>query len=224
MAKQKNQMVQAAKAAPSNLVRGLMAPAAGRVEGHSIPMQMISEGPTGATAKFGLDITSAPVPQRRYAAELCSVQYVSNEVRFTFGQHGLGGGPLESALVIRMNPIAAKGFADSIAELANPSIDEIAAGLDLVEEPLGNIKERPNQVANMIANFVGVAVAGHETCLDFYHASAFAMRNAVNRHTMEVEPVVRVDLRTSLFISAAAKLREIVDAFPLRANEGENHV
>lgn len=214
MAKSRNkpQPVVVNRPPASNLMRNLMAPPASRSEGHALQLQPIKfqEAADGTTISFGLDISTAPVPQRRYACDVCSLEFDGRDVRFIFGQKSLGDGPLDSALVIRMSPIAGEQFYTSIEQMHSPGLVDIARITGIAAESLQPIKERPHQMANMVANFVGVAVSGFETCLDFYHASAFSMRNAIDRNSLEIEPVVRVDIRTSLFMSVVDELKSIV--------------
>lgn len=153
---------------------------------------------------YGINMAKAPVPQRRYAAELCTVSFGKNEAKFIFAQTGLGDDSLDSALVIRMSPVALTQFAQSLHDMTSPTIAEICNLTNIVPEEISEIKSKPQQMANMVANICSVAVAGHETCLDFYHASAFATKKSESTDELEVEPVVRVDLRTALFVPLIA--------------------
>ena len=225
MAKTKPQSISIQKAPASSLVRGLVSGKTNdRREGHAIPLQKLSEsiGTNGTTVTLGLDIASAPVPQRRYACEVCSVEFAGQELRLIFGQNSLGGGALDSALVIRMSPLAARQFSESTDQMENPGLGAIAESLGIKAEPFVQIVVRPHQTANMVANFVAAAVSGYETCLDFYHASAFAMRNVTHRNALELEPVVRVDMRTSIFMSIVTEIQTIVKNLPAPKTEAQN--
>lgn len=168
----------------------------------------------GDTIRLGIDINSAPVPPRRYAADICSVVNGGKDVKIIFGQENLGEGPLESAIVIRLSYVAVQWFVNSVAEMNSPSLEEILEGMNLDPEVLSTVNERPFQTANLVANFAAVGVSGFETCMDFYHASPFAMRALPGRNNLEVEPVVRVDLRTSLFASLVTELNQIALQLP----------
>lgn len=98
---------------------------------------------------------------------------------------------------------------------------ELKTQLKLPDDPLVTINTKPHHMANAIANICSVAVAGYETCLDFYHASAFAMRKAQSQTALDVEPVVRVDMRTSLFVSFVVSVNDIATQIQLK--NGENH-
>jgi hypothetical protein len=225
MAKTKPQTISVPKVHASSLIQGLVAPkTSARREGHAIPLQRLSEsaGANGTTVTLGLDIASAPVPQRRYACEVCSVDFDGHELRLIFGQNSLGGGPLDTALVIRMSPMAGRQFAESTDQMENPGLNAIAENVGITAESLVQITVRPHQTANMVANFVAAAVSGYETCLDFYHASAFAMRNVAHQNSLELEPVVRVDMRTSIFMSLVSEIQAIVKTLPVPKAEAQH--
>lgn len=98
--------------APSHLVKNLLTPP-GRAEGHAVPVQALGTTKDGEGI-FGIDVSKAPIPQRRYAAELCSVTFDDFEVKFIFAQRCLVEDSLDSALVIRMNPHALGEFSQSL--------------------------------------------------------------------------------------------------------------
>jgi hypothetical protein len=189
--------------------------AARRSEGHPLPLTEVrtSSEHTGYVT-FGVDIGAAPVPQRRYACELCTVKAQNGDVRLIFAQRSLGPDAFESALVVRMNPHAARQFLKSLDLINSPSIATIAEQMKIAKVPLTEITQRPHQMANVVANLASVAVSGYETCIDFVHASPFAMRAASTSKELAVEPVVRVDIPTALFMSLIDGLRSAVAAFP----------
>ena len=194
-----------------------------RYEGHPLSVLKL---PAGLGSKedvisIGLDISSAPVPQRRYAAEACEVRFDSNDVKLIFAQKTLDRKALDSALVIRMNPLAALQMLQSIEEMKSPGLDEIAKAMGITAAPKEELVQQPSQMANVVANLVSIAVSGYETCMDFYHASAFAMRNLAQVNTLAVEPIVRVDIQTAIFISMVGSLREVSKDFP-RPPKGGN--
>lgn len=191
-----------------------------RSEGHSIALQMVKHQKDSSTLTFGLDFSNAPIPPRKYSAELATVQFDGHDVRMIFGQSGIFGNELDTALLVRLSTLAMRGFMNSIDNLPSPSLEEIAAIIGFEPEPLSEINSQPRQIANVIANFVSVAISGNETCLDFYHASPFAMRKAVTGKMLEVEAVVRVDLRTSQFMSIIAESKAIIDKLPVPGKKG----
>lgn len=207
MSKQKVVTRQVTKQQPSQLFTRLAgAPSDARAEGHAVSILQHGDAAKG---EFGLDIAKAPVPQRRYAADECSVVFDGREARLIFAQRCLIGGEFDSALVVRFNPLAITQFAHSMDTMNDPNLDTIVGLLAYPAEELSVFTVKPLHMANVFANLVAVAIASHETCLDFYHASAFAIHKSASHTTLEVEPVVRVDMRTTLFAAMMRKIQEI---------------
>ncbi|MCA3051232.1 MAG: hypothetical protein ING60_16105 [Rhodocyclaceae bacterium] len=211
---------------PSTLMRTLIAqPSNPRNEGYALYVRQtdFKQSTGDAESKiFGLDFSEAPVPARRYAAEVASLEFEGFDWRFIFGQKSLDGEGLESALVLRMNPTAGLQFVNVLSDMNGPSLDVVVTAIGITPEKLATFKTRPHQMANVVANFAAVAVSGYETCIDFYQASAFAMQKlAKNSKALEVEPVVRIDIRTSLFAALADKMKQIAAEMPSDSkNEG----
>lgn len=199
----------------SKLLQGMMSksglaasPTSTRREGYAVPLTPLDL--SAGNRKYGMDMREAPIPQRRYAADLCAVRSSNDELRITLAQ-GFDNDDVDSAIVIRMNADAAIDFAKSLTEMGDFS--EIRSLNKIKNEELSTFKSKPVQTATMMANICSVAMAGKETCMDFYHASAFAIRKAETETSMEVEPVVRVDLRSSLFLSFAQEVLRICEQF-----------
>jgi hypothetical protein len=205
----------------SPLLRGMMSnsgvnPAVTRSEGHAVTLTPLP-GYSSDNQAYAMDMLNAPVPARRYAADLCGVSFVHDELRITFAQQGYeGSDELESAIVLRMNSDAALNFIDSLADLG--LADDIMAKGKLKREEVFSTQPRTQKTVPMMANICSVAMAGKESCMDFYHASAFAIRKAEKENSIEVEPVVRVDLRSSLFVALIRRANQIAEQI---RNEGE---
>ncbi|RYD91483.1 MAG: hypothetical protein EOP50_14210 [Sphingobacteriales bacterium] len=135
-----------------------------------------------------------------------------------FGQESAFESALEAVLQIRFGPSAVRSFAKSIADMDDPGLDAIVETLGLPQESLTPVRAKPNQEAKIVANFASVAIAGFETCLDFYHASAFSVREMVKAGGLSVEPMVRVDLHTMLFSAMVNGIRDLADKLPTEAN------
>lgn len=175
-------------------------------EGQSVALAVVQIDKNRAdgvdAVKYGIDLMQAPVPPRRYAAELASARVLDNELRFLFAMRTVSGDALESVLIVRFNPDAARSLIRSIKEMEKPTIAEILNTMGAKKESPQDISknpQNPGNVANMIANFAAIAVSGYETAIDFYHASAFAMRSMAETKSLDMDPKVRVDIRTSLF-------------------------
>ena len=218
MARAKVKTVERPRPQPSSLVQGLVKPGLGhasthpRKEGHGLPLRRQDDvSAVGGGGRFGIDMSLAPIPQRRYAAELCSIVFQKNEAKIIFAQPKLGIDELDSALVIRMSPVAVIQLSQTLNDLESPTVKEICEMVNISAEELSEFKSHPSQIANVVANICSIAIAGHETCLDFYHASAFAAKKSESNDELEVEPIVRVDLRTSLLVPLIDRITEISD-------------
>jgi hypothetical protein len=210
MSKQKLHTRVVATPAPSKYVQQMMGSKEMRQEGqHSVKLTPIGEPAADGSIAMGIDVGNAPIPTRRYAAELCWVSIVNHEAKFVFAQPYLIGDGLESAVVIRMNPASIANLADSIRQMTSPNLDEVKSIMRFPDENLHNITERPAQIASMFASVVGIAYSGFDTCCDFYQASAFAVRKSEFTGMLDLEPVVRVEMRTALFIPLMQKVLEI---------------
>jgi hypothetical protein len=181
----------------------------GRAEGHAVDLEPIGQAHDGAN-RFKLDVTQAPVPQRRYSADTAFVVYGGTDVKFVFAQTCLFGDGFESALAVRVNPQAFADLVSSLRVAKAAELSRVADVLKIKPEGLTEVKTRPVHTVNVVANVFGFAIAGHETCIDFYHANAFAIGKSEGATKLEVEPVVRVDLRTSLFMSLVSKAEDIL--------------
>jgi hypothetical protein len=191
-----------------------------RREGYAVTLNPLTNT-SPESGRYGMDMQQVPVPQRRYAADLCQVRYLHGEIRIMFAQQGFDESDVDSAILIRMNPDATVSFSNSLLDLGlDENTDGMSSSWKCRNEEISNIPSKPVQTVNMVANICSVAIAGQEACMDFYHASAFAVRKAERETELEVEPVVRVDLRTSLFLAFA---RTIIGFSKKIQEEGESN-
>lgn len=171
----------------------------------------------GLATTFNVNFASAKAPQRTYSAETCSLQYRNGEVYFVFGQRTLTGDALDSAISLRMHGFYARQVLKSIDAMSEPGLDEIARLVRIEREPLDRIEANPNQLAKLSSNIVQVAVSGHDTCLDFYQISPQSVMKAKvagRGGDVDLIPVARVDVRTSIFLSLVDELRNLSENFP----------
>lgn len=213
---------------PSPLLRNMLSrampdirePSEERAEGHLIELSHSLVGSDGLEIAF--DIAKAPVPPRRYVAEVCSVGIKDCHLRLVFGQRALGDDDqLDSALVIRLSPHAAHNFVNMVDGMNRPGLEGIAAVVGVKAEPLLVKVTRPTQMAHLEANIAALGVSGFESCLDFYHASPFAMKNIEKKKHVGIEPVVRVTLSTGMLLSLISRARELVVELPAPPASGE---
>lgn len=195
-------------------------PSEDRSEGHLIELSHSLVGSHGVEIAF--DIAKAPVPPRRYVAEVCSVGIKDRHLRLVFGQRTLGDDEhLDSALVIRLSPHAAHHFVNMVDGMNRPGLEGIVAIVGVRAEPLLENLTRPTQMAHLEANMAALGVSGFESCLDFYHISPFVMKNIENKKQVGIEPVVRVTLSTGMLLSLISRSRELVVELPAPPTSGE---
>ena len=169
----------------------------------------------GTTAHAQLiNLSNADVPDRSYYAEIVGVHHEDRTVRFMFAQPKLGMHLLRSLVIVSMTEAAAMHFITSLKRIKNPSLEEIARQHDIaagVVSPMPS--EEPEQTAGLVANMAAVAIHGNESCIDFYHASAFSHLAAKDTNQMYLEPVVRVNLDTTLLLALMQRLDDLKGSF-----------
>jgi hypothetical protein len=194
-------------------------------EGTSLDIKIDTTiGLDGKTAIFmGADLSKAPVPDRRFVTDACNATVKDYTVKIVFGQERIDGKGLRSAIVVQMSRIGGANFVRLLDSMKNPSLQEIAQAENIPTEDLLSIFEEPPQALTLMANMALTAVTGHESCIDFYEASPFAMGVAVRSRKLSLEPVVRVDLRTSLLLGLVSTLRELLadELKDIRVPEGK---
>lgn len=178
-------------------------------EGTSLDIKLdTTVGLDGKTSLFmGADLSKAPVPDRRFVTDMCSAIMRPYRIKIVFGQERIDGKGLRSAIVVQMSPVGGANFVRILDSMKNPSYREIAESEKIPTETLSPITDEPPQALTLMANMALTAITGHESCIDFYEASPFAMGVAIRSQRLSLEPVVRVDLRTSLLLGLVADLR-----------------
>lgn len=154
---------------------------------------------------LSIDLGDTPVPDRRYLADVCAIDFDGATVRWCFGQRKVGkvGAGLRSLVVIHIAPEHVHNLLGSLKQF----IGENAAflGRNKIERiPLTELSDEPPQTVALCANVVAVARAGREGCLDFYSISAHAIHaiNQVGGDKLAIDPMIRVDLPIGLMTSA----------------------
>jgi hypothetical protein len=183
-----------------------------RKDGHPIPLQRVQTVVVDGqhTIRYGLDMGTAPVPQRRFAADVCWVDLKRGELRIDFAQEAVGSNSYENALRVKLSLLATQNLLEVFdGANGNPSIVAIAQNVGSNRETLEPLAGEVRHQAGLVANFTTIGISGSETCVDFYHASAFAMNEAQRRGELELEPVVRIDLRTPLFVAMMEQIRRV---------------
>lgn len=149
-----------------------------------------------------IDISSAQVPERRYAAEVGAIIMSDNMVRLLFGQTKPIGTGLNSLLVIHIPYRAAITFRKSMSELV-VGAREYMARFKVGNSTLLDLKSQtePAQTATVESNIIIAAFSGREACMDFYHTSPFAIKGVGLTGKFFAEPTVRVTLGLPLMMA-----------------------
>jgi hypothetical protein len=145
-----------------------------------------------------IKLGDAPVPERKYVADVCGVEYVTGTLKLLFGQRRIGSDELRTLLVIHMSNAGAARFLAATDQLTPQSLQEMAKTLGIGVQESTSIKTEPAQTVALAAGMVLIAAAGDETTMDFYQASAFALAAVAGTNKLVLDPVVRIDLRTAL--------------------------
>lgn len=162
---------------------------------------------TAGTASVRVNLAQVPVPNKRYSADVASLQFAHGTYRLLFGQQKLGGdGQLRTLLIVKMSKQAVRRFLESV-ESAEPAF-HAAIALREGTEGLIEICNEPKETVAFDANFVLAAVSDDEGCMDFYHSSPFSVSASSVTKKIAFDPVVRVDLPASVLLKIVDSLRD----------------
>lgn len=175
-------------------------------EGVAVQAHQMTEG---NVRTISIALGSAPVPERRYAADVYFVTQRSDSIKLMFGQLKATGNALRSLLVIHTTSSGVEHLLSAVDCFTQPTILEIAERENISVEKVDTALEEPSQTVALSANMGIAAVSGRESCLDFYQASPFAIAAFNSGQEFAVDPVVRVDLTTALFLGFLGEARRI---------------
>lgn len=172
------------------------------------------DGVTGVS--LTADFSSAPVPDRRYVADVASVVRVDDIVQLIFGQQKVGTDDLRSLVVIHMSCSAIRNFLDN-SETINTAMRLIKTKFSLSSRKLIDIKHEPTQTVALAASIIMASVSGREACLDFYYSSPYVAVQVAQGGKFMVDPTARIMLPVNLLLSILEKLDEIKADLPTDA-------
>ncbi len=164
----------------------------------------------GTVLELLLRLGDAPVPDRRYPADLAWVDRNDGHVRLMFGQRRLSGDKLRSLVIVTMTCEAAERFLSTCLDFG-PALQKYLHDSRTDSAELIALSDEPEQTVVLVANIVALAHSSNEATLDFYHASARAMHEAISQKAdrIGVEPVVRVMLSGALLDAILTKCRAV---------------
>lgn len=186
--------------------------------------QDIVESGGGVSHGFSVDLSTAQVPDRRYAAEVGAIVMSDNMIRLLFGQTKAIGEGLSSLLVIHMSFRGARVFLHSMNGSVAKTAQDYMARHNVRKSTLFELKDQkePAQTATVEANIVAAGYSGREACMDFYHSSSFAMHGFGVTGKFFAEPTVRVTLALPLLMAIHDWLLSHKSELP--ADELEDHL
>jgi len=194
-------------------------------KGEGVPVHVSSSNPTSflglPSRAISVDLSSAPVPERKYFAEVCTVTMLEHSARIMFGQPQFGVKRLRTLVMVAMSRRSVIALLSSLDQMQSPSLEEICAAEGLAPEISPPIEEEPVQVVELSANFTLCGVSSTEACVDFFEASPFSLGVAVQSDTLHVDPVVRVSLTTPLLLGMVMELRKGATNWLGRDKQGE---
>ncbi len=163
------------------------------------------------TAALGVNLASAPVPERKYVADVFDVSFEDGLARLLFGQARIDGKGLRSLLVIHLGGEAAAHFMESTSAKSGPDAMTFEQSLESLKlnaaKPMKNMEE-PTQTVALKASAMYSAFSGVDSCIDFYQISPASIHLSRNSDYLGVDPVVRVDMRTPILLGVIDSLRE----------------
>lgn len=183
-------------------------------EGEGVPLRVSMQRvtlPDGSTATTtALNLTSAPVPTRRYHARVANVLDEDSSSVIAFGQPRLGSDALRSLVLVSISAPGRKYILDSCTDSQSNFLEGLRATVRRGgwSTPLRPIVDEPAQTVSLVANLALIAHSENDAVMDFYHASAWSLHVAgKGGQDLAVDPVVRVDLSASLLLSILEALQ-----------------
>lgn len=198
-------------------------PRIAKERGTSVPVsnRLLKFSDGSSTKAVGIDLSQATCPDRSYHAELAGVAYENGIVKLLFGQ-ATRSKKVRSLIEVSMSPHAVIQSLNVIAEIKNPSIEDLLRLTGEETRTLSEFDEDPPEVARLKANMWSVGFSGSEASIDFYDASPFAMGMLQNgaAASITIVGVVRIDTQTALVHALILRLRELISQFPCQIRDG----
>lgn len=163
-----------------------------------------------------VDLSSAPVPERRFLADTAWVDYRAGLVRLMFGQQRVDRGDLRALVVLCFTIEDLRHFLGTSKALVE-NLKAYLGNSSTPTEELEPVTAEPPQAVSMFANIMAVAYAANQASIDFYHASAWALHQLRNAQNLKLalEPMVRVILTSSLLFALLGKLEAVQSQFSI---------
>lgn len=163
-----------------------------------------------------LNLRGVAVPERRYVADFAWVDRKNEAARLIFGQYNLTGSALRSLVCVTVFPEPFRQFLTSSKEFF-ASLSSFLSRNSIEPAQISPLKDEPTQTVALVSNLISASFSGRESVLDFYHVSPAAIMKLAERNDVVLDPVVRVDLATSLLGSLLGLFERVEKALPPEA-------
>ena len=181
-------------------------------------------GVSGTTSlTFHIDLGTAPVPERRYVADVCNVGLSHEGARIVFGQSKVSEDGLRSLVIVHMSANGIHQFLNSAPDMLRIA-SEYMKRSKLTAGRLSDIDNEPNQTIALAANLIAASFSATEACMDFYYASPFVVQQVKAGGDFAADPVVRVSMPMILMYAICEKLKEIKDRLPTLESVQEQEI
>jgi hypothetical protein len=180
-------------------------------EGFIVDAQVLHSVRVGGvtTTKLSVRADGAPAPDRRYVADIFAVHPTIGGYRFLFSQVKLGGKALRSLVIITMGNEPVRRFLGALKSMSAPPLEEIVRAQGLEPEVAATIDDEPEQTISLNSNVVTTAVSSGDAAMDFYQVSPFAFHAMNNGGKLQINGVVRVEVRVSQLLGMMNTLADL---------------
>lgn len=188
-----------------------------RLSGRAAPLMLHSiAGPGGTTVvQINVDLTKAPAPDRRYLADTAWADTRDGFLRLIFAQRKVGDdASLRSLVEINVPPEGVRRFIESCTSQFMEGFRGFIVKNGIGEDRLSPITAEPPQAVSLAANLLAAAYSGREAEMYFFHIAPMAIHQVRNGAVPSLDPIVRVDMRTSLLAAVIAFVLRMKDSLP----------
>lgn len=162
-------------------------------------------------ASLQTQISSLPVPNKRYSADTAFLGYSHGYAKLLFGQEKFGAdGELRTLLIIKLGLSWVRSFIDGVNKAEFP-LRQAVASSGVQAEALPEFREEPKDTVSFDATMIVAGVNGVDGCVDFYYSSPFALERTAVSKKLAVDPVVRVNVRAGLLLGLVDQLETLLE-------------
>lgn len=161
-----------------------------------------------------IDLSNAPAPDRQYYARESWFEFDHDIVSVVFAQKSRVGDALRSMIVINMPPQSIRQWIRTVDGMSDPSLAEIVKSVGIKVEAINQLRGEADQTVELTANLASTSVSGYDVSIDFYKASPQSLVRLKAGKGLDLDPQVRIDMRTSQFCGLMDGLKKLAEKFP----------